>query len=256
LNSDARSVVGRASTVLHAFSPDHPILNLGELAEHTNLPKSTAHRLATTLVDCGILQRYGAFGYCISSWMHDVGLLAPARYRLTSAAAPFVHELYERTRATVHLGAFSSAWPLYLDKVSSHGGPAPFTRPGSRFPMHSTALGKSLAAFSADASEELLAEDRYPRYTQRTVTTPLALSRELDEVRAEQASYDREETVTGVSCVAVPVFDHYGRCIAALSVCDSTVRLHERRTLTALRIAADSIRRVYTDPQAAGPGPS
>jgi IclR family transcriptional regulator, acetate operon repressor len=252
LNS-ARSVLGRASALLQAFSPERPILSLGDLAACANLPKSTTHRIAATLVGCGVLQRYGAFGYCVGSWLHDIGMLAPARYRLTTAAAPFLHELHEQTRATVHLGVCSPSGPLYLDKVSRYGGPASFTRPGSHFPMHSTALGKSLAAFTSAAGDDLLAESGYRRLTPRTVTSPQALARELAAVRADQLSHDREETVRGISCIAVPVFDHFGHCLAAISVCTPTVRLDERRTTTALRRAAQNVGRVYGDPGATRP---
>jgi DNA-binding IclR family transcriptional regulator len=251
LNS-ARSVLGRASALLQAFSPERPILSLGDLAACANLPKSTTHRIAATLVGCGVLQRYGTFGYCVGPWLHDIGLLAPSRYRLTTAAAPFLHELYEQTRATVHLGVCSETGPIYLDKVSRYGGPASFTRPGSHFPMHSTALGKSLAAFT-DAHEDLLAESAYRRYTQRTVTSPRELARELDAVRSDQLSHDREETVPGISCVGMPVFDQFGHCLAAISVCAPTVRLEERRAVTALRRAAQNIGRVYGDPASARP---
>lgn len=251
LNS-ARSVLGRASALLQAFSPERPILSLGDLAACANLPKSTTHRIAATLVGCGVLQRYGTFGYCVGSWLHDIGMLAPTRYRLTSAAAPFLHELHEQTRATVHLGVCSPTGPLYLDKVSRYGGPAPYTRPGSHFPMHSTALGKSLAAFT-DAHEELLAESGYRRFTQRTVTSPRELAREIDSVRADQISHDREETVPGISCVGIPVFDQFGQCLAAISICAPTVRLDERRSVTALRRAAQNIGRVYGDPGMARP---
>jgi DNA-binding IclR family transcriptional regulator len=242
----ARSVLIRASALLQAFSPERPVLSLGDLAACANLPKSTTHRIAATLVGCGLLQRYGTFGYCVGSWLHDVGMLAPARYRLTSAAAPFLHEVHERTRATVHLGVCSPAGPLYLDKVSRYGGPASFTRPGSHFPVHSTALGKVLAAF-ADDGGELLARSGCPRFTQRTVTSRRELARELDSVRENHVSYDREETVPGISCVGMPVFDHSGECLAAISACAPTVRLDERRSVAALRRAAQNIRRAYGD---------
>jgi DNA-binding IclR family transcriptional regulator len=173
-------------------------------------------------------------------------MLAPARSRLTSAAAPFLHELHEQTRATVHLGVCSPAGPLYLDKVSRHGGPAPFTRPGSHFPVHSTALGKVLAAF-ADGGEELLAGSACGRFTKRTVTSRRELARELEAVRDHHVGYDREETVPGISCVGMPVFDHAGECLAAISVCLPTVQLDERRSVTALRRAARNIGRAYGD---------
>jgi DNA-binding IclR family transcriptional regulator len=114
--------------------------------------------------------------------------------------------------------------------------------------MHSTALGKSLAAFSDAAGEDLLDEGTFKRYTSRTMTTSSVLARELDGVRGEQMSHDREETVPGISCLAVPIFDHFGMCIASISLCAPTVRLNERRSVAALRRAAQNIGRAYNDP--------
>ena len=245
--SSGRSVLDRAFTLLRAFSSDRPILSLGDLATFANLPKSTTHRLAATLVNCGALQRYGALGYCVGSWLHDVGMLAPIRYRLTVAATPFLHELHEQTRATVHLGVASSAGPLYLEKISHYGGPASFTRPGSHFPSHSTALGKSLAAFSDEMGQTLLAQPRYHRYTVRTLTAPRLLEHELDTVRFDQLSRDSEETVPGLSCVGAPVFNHFGVCVAAISVCAPTGQLNDRRVTSAVRRAAQNIGRAYSN---------
>jgi IclR family acetate operon transcriptional repressor len=249
-----RSVLDRAFTLLRAFSSDRPILSLGDLAAFANLPKSTTHRLAATLVGCGALQRYGALGYCVGSWLHDVGMLAPMRHRLTIAATPFLHELHEQTRATVHLGVSSPGGPLYLDKISHYGGPASFTRPGSHFPIHSTAVGKSLVAFSDEAGATVLAQRRYKRFTHRTLTVPGLLQRELDTVRSEQLSRDSEETVPGLSCVGAPVFDHFGVCVAAISVCAPTAQLNERRAASAVRRAAVNIGRAYSSSSQAPAG--
>jgi DNA-binding IclR family transcriptional regulator len=248
--ASGRSVLDRAFTLLRAFSADRPILSLGDLATFANLPKSTTHRLAATLVGCGALQRYGALGYCVGSWLHDIGMLAPMRYRLTLAAGPFLHELHEQTRATVHLAVLSADGPLYMEKISHYSGPAGFTRPGSHFPSHSTALGKSLTAFTPEANEALLAQPRYKRFTPRTMIAPAPLARELDAIRSEQLSHDREETVPGLSCVAAPVFDHFGVCVAAISVCAPTSQLNERRAESSVRRAAVNIGRAYTNASA------
>jgi DNA-binding IclR family transcriptional regulator len=244
----SRSVLGRAFALLQAFSMERPVLSLGDLAGCANLPKSTTHRLAASLVSCGALQRYGDFGYCVGSWLHDVGMLAPSRFRLMSAAAPFLHELHERTRGTVHLAVSSPGGPLYLDKVSHHGGAAVLTRPGSHFPAHSTALGKCLLAFSDESRNEILRQPGYRRYTQRTLVLPQQLAKDLARVRAEQLGRDQEETVPGLSCIGAPILNRNGVCIAAMSVCVPTVQLNERLMSGAVRRAALGIGRSYTAP--------
>ncbi len=239
----ARSVLARAFSLLEAFTSERPVLSLGELAAFAALPKSTTHRIAASLVDCGALQRHGSLGYSVGAWLHDVGMLSPARARLLAASTPFIHELHEQTRATAHLGVLSPMGPLYLDKVGGNSSPALFTRPGSTFPTHSTALGKCLLAMTPDATADVANTSALRRFTQRTLVTPQQLTMELSRIREEHLGHDREETLDGISCIGAPVLNHSGLCVAAISVCTPTGRLNERRTAQLVQRAASNIER-------------
>jgi hypothetical protein len=54
-----KSVIGRSLRILEAISRVGRPLSLAVLAEVTNLPKSTAFRVAGQLVDVGVLERRG-----------------------------------------------------------------------------------------------------------------------------------------------------------------------------------------------------
>ena len=237
----SKSVVSRAFSLLQAFSTERPVLSLGALADYAHLPKSTTHRIAASLVDCGALQRYGSIGYCVGSSLHDIGLLSPSRSALTGVAKPFLHELHEQTRMAVHLGVHTPTGGLYLDKVHRCGGLSLTTKPGRHFPVHSTALGKSLLAFIESAAQPVLDRGRLPRFTPRTLTNSDQLAKELESARADHLTYDREETVPGVSCIAAPVIDKFGVCIAAISVCGPSSQLNELRSASALRRTARDV---------------
>ncbi len=238
-----RSVLARAFLLLQAFSADRPVRSLGELAEFANLPKSTTHRIAAVLVGCGALQRHGKLGYSVGAWLHDLGMLSPARARLMAASTPFIHELHEQTHATVHLGILAASGPLCLDKIGGYAGPALFTRPGSSFPAHSTALGKCLLAMDRDASRAVLGGPALRRYTQRTMVAPRHLAAELVRVKEEHLGHDSEETVDGITCVAAPILDRFGECVAAISVSAPTSRIRQRPTTVLVQRAADNVER-------------
>ena len=53
------------------------------------------------------------------------------------------------------------------------------------------------------------------------------MSEEIDLIIAEGRSYDREEHVDGMQCVAAPVFGEFGAPICALSVSGPSVRVTE-----------------------------
>ena len=86
-------------------------------------------------------------------------------------------------------------------------------------PMHCTALGKVLLAFSVDGGRAFLSRSSpFGALTAHTITEPDALRRELNTVRADQLAYDREEAAIGLVCVAAPIFDTDATLAAALSV--------------------------------------
>lgn len=52
-DAERRSVLGAAAALLNAFTETEPVLSLGQLTERTGLARSTAHRLAESLVTIG-----------------------------------------------------------------------------------------------------------------------------------------------------------------------------------------------------------
>ena len=63
--------------------------------------------------------------------------------------------------------------------------------------------------------------------TRKTLGSRASLSEEIDCIIAEGRSYDREEHVDGMQCVAAPVFGELGAPICALSVSGPSVRVTE-----------------------------
>ena len=223
----AKSVVARAFALLDAFSAQEPFFTLGELSERANLPRSTTHRLATMLVKLGALQRRGNLGYIVGARMFDVGLLAPVRSRLLTAAEPYLHQLHETTRGTVHLASWSGERPIYLDKVSQPGELRVPSRLGAPVALHATALGKCLVAFTPDRT---FADDRASlrRFTRHTVTNAHSLTRDIEVIRGTRIGRDNEESVLGITCIGSPIIDRHGECVAAISISVPTGRLRAR----------------------------
>jgi len=85
---------------------------------------------------------------------------------------------------------------------------------GTLAPLHCTALGKSLLAFSTEAvfPSELQA------FTPRTITDAETLRRHLEQVRQQGYAVDDEEYDFGVRCVAAPVFDYRGKAVGAIGI--------------------------------------
>ena len=99
---------------------------------------------------------------------------------------------------------------------------------GSLSPLHASGAGKALlAALGQEERAELLDQLNFDAMTQNTLGSPTSLSEEIDRIIAEGRSYDREEHVNGMKCVAAPVFGELGAPICALSVSGPSVRVTE-----------------------------
>jgi IclR family transcriptional regulator, acetate operon repressor len=236
------SVLGRAFTLLTAFRPGDEDLSLAELCRRTGISKPTAHRLLTELVEWDAVRRT-ARGYHLGMALFELGQLAPRQRSLREAAAPFLSDLFEATRETVHLAVPDGTDVLYVQKIDARGAPTVPSRVGGRMPAHCTGVGKALLAFSPpDLLAAVLARG-LQRRTPRTVIAPGLLKKELAAVRDRGVAEEHEESTVGIACVAAPVLDRDGTAVAAVSITGWANRIDTSRLAPAVRTAALGISR-------------
>ena len=84
---------------------------------------------------------------------------------------------------------------------------------------HCSALGKVLLSHLSEQQVRAIVDRTgLPARTAATITDVESLLRELEGARARGFAVDDEEDCEGVFCVAAPVFDRRGACVAAISV--------------------------------------
>ena len=121
-------------------------------------------------------------------------------------ALPVLEELAAATGESVNLGIRSGSDVLVVLDVASDQ-PLRFSQaPGTRIPLHTSAMGKCLLAFTDDPAAAVVAPARRsPRATERTITSPAALLDELERTRERGWALNDEERNPGVRAVAAPV---------------------------------------------------
>lgn len=194
-------------------------LALSELAARLGQPLATAHRLAATLVEAGFAEqdsasrRYRIAGKAL--WAGAAYLRSSPVYR----AAFLVMQEAARTGAgLIHLGALDGDWVLYLHTVGSPSQLYLYADTGERRPLHATGLGKAILAWQPAELVSRIASQKLQRFTKRTICSANELKEELRATRQRGYAIDDEEGVTGLRCVAAPIFDASGRSVAALSM--------------------------------------
>jgi DNA-binding IclR family transcriptional regulator len=202
--------------ILSSYSEEG--ISLIELSSSLNMPKSTVHRYLATLLELRLAERTGDDRFRLGTRVIELAGSYLAGSDLRKESESVLDEMAEKTGETVHLAVPSGAEVVYIAKVESRHTLRMFSYIGARLPMHCTALGKSILAFSADERvREVLPELSNPR-TPHTITSEQALLQELDRIRVQGFALDNEENETGICCVGAPILDYTGQAIAAMSV--------------------------------------
>ncbi|ABW12306.1 transcriptional regulator, IclR family [Parafrankia sp. EAN1pec] len=231
----------KAMWILEAFRPSGGPFRLAELVERSGLTKTTVHRLSAELVEIGLLERV-AVGYRLGPKLFELGAIVPPRRDLRDAARPFMQDLFEATRETVHLAARDGLDAVYVEKIHGRDRREMPSQVGGALPLTCTGVGKALLAFGG---EELLAEvlSRPLRVlTPNSLRDPERLRIEIEQVQIAGIAYEQQESMPGLSCVAVPVLVD-GLAVAALSVSVPVARFRPSRLAPALRAASFGVAR-------------
>ncbi|NLT26192.1 MAG: IclR family transcriptional regulator [Microbacteriaceae bacterium] len=217
---DDRNAIDKALALLNAFGDDANVgVGVSELARRTGLSKSTAFRILTVLQRNGAVERAGS-AYRLGRVVQGGGAErteSPELTRLRDLLTPFLADMYEASRQTVHLAALDGDRVVYLNKLHGHMSMRSPTRIGGTAPAYCTGVGKVLLAWDADATELALAGELAP-WTPNTITDADALRTELERVRRTGVAFDREEIVSGLTCIAAPIMGPNETPVAAMSV--------------------------------------
>jgi DNA-binding IclR family transcriptional regulator len=236
------SVLGKVRLILEAFRIDDGDISLAELARRTALPKATVHRICAELVAWGALERVGA-RYRLGLRLFEIGQRVPRQRVLREAALPYLEDLVLATNETVHCAVMDGGEVFYIEKLSGHRTVTRPSRMAGRMPMHCTATGKALLAFSPKETVDSVLRAGLPRRTPHSITSPLRLRAELETIRASGVAAEREECRIGFLSVAAPVFGHHSILTGAISVTAPTSRTSVERLTPSVRAAASAISR-------------
>ena len=230
----------------HVAGSPAPVEVLDIIAK-LKLPKATAYRLVDWFVTQGYLLREpGRRRLMVGPKLANLAFGALSSSMRNDAPHVVLQRLVHTLNETCNIGTLLNGEVVYLDRVEAEHWPLRLHyTSGSRVPLHCSAIGKlflSLAA--APRRRRLLQSLELRRFTENTIVDGPRLEAELTQIRKEQVSFDREEYLIGVVCMAVPVTGRNGEILAALAVQAPEARLNvqtARRHLPALRSAATEL---------------
>ncbi len=236
----------RGLRILDALAEADGDLGMQEISRRVDLNISTVFRLIQTLEECGLVgkdRETGRYrvGMKLLGWSSRVLQAMDIRRQAT----PFLQELNEETRETVHLTVRDGDAAMYAVKFDS---PIPlriYSELGKRAPLHCTGVGKVLLAFtSREDRHSWLQRNSLHKFTQSTITEKKRLEKELGKISSQGYALDNEEHEPHVRCVAAPVFDYTGNIVAAISVTVPSVRMTKNRIAVLIRSVKETAEKI------------
>ncbi|MBU8878050.1 IclR family transcriptional regulator [Bacillus sp. FJAT-29790] len=223
--------VSRALDIIMLVSMRKGGLGVTEIANQIDINKSSVYRILSTLVQYGYVEQDKETGrYKLGYKFLEVSSKLLESIDLREEARPFLQELENETNEVIHLVVYDQGEVVYIEKLEGNETLRMHSKVGKRAPMHCTSVGKAiLAHLPSSIVLDILERKGMPVHTDKTITDKETFLQELSSVRKSGFALDLEENEYGITCIAVPIFDHLGKVIAAVSISGTTMRMADDR---------------------------
>lgn len=207
---------------------EHDGARVTELAQELDLAKSTVHRQLSTLCSLGYAVKEGE-EYQVGLRFLEIGEYARYRPEVSEIAEPLIEQLANETGERAQFIVEEHGRGVFLHVAEGDRGVKADRHPGKLRYLHSGASGKTiLAHMSRERVEEIIDQWGLPAETNNTITSRTELYRELENVRERGYATNKEESITGLWAVGVPVIVD-GEPVGAFSISGPRYRLESNR---------------------------
>ncbi|MDR0137578.1 IclR family transcriptional regulator [Metabacillus idriensis] len=223
--------VSRALDIITLVSLKKGGLGVTEIANQIDINKSSVYRILSTLVQYGYIEQDAETGkYKLGYKFLEISSKLLESIDLRAEARMYLQELENETNEVIHLVVYDQGEVVYIEKLDGSETLRMHSKVGKRAPMHCTSVGKAILAYlPSSVVLDILERKGLPMHTDKTITNKEDFLLELNSVRQKGYALDLEENENGITCIAVPIFDHMGNAIAAVSISGPTIRMTEER---------------------------
>jgi len=210
------ATVEKALDVLFHLHHAETALGLSEIGRALGLPKSSCHRLLTSLLNREVVERDAAGHYRPGLALLSLGIGAQGREPVVAAARPILEAEVTELGETVFVVGMRRGQLRVLDKLEGSGFLRAAPGVGDVIPNDVTAVGKLYRVFGDptefEPEEAVVAVDPIER----------------DEVRRRGYALNRDAWIDGLSVLGVPIWQQEGgsarRLVATLALAAATAR--------------------------------
>ncbi|SIS24900.1 transcriptional regulator, IclR family [Bacillus velezensis] len=219
----------KSMELLHLFLTE-PSLSLNELVSLSEMPKTSVHRMASSLEETGFLTRAADGRYQLGLIFLQFGQLVSERLDIRKIAKPIMEELCGEVDEAVQLIMRDGDEAIYVEKIEGTQTVRLYTAIGRRSPLYAGACARSILSF--------LPKEEIDTYIQKTKLAAIASGTMTDRAellhsieRSLQSGYtiSYSELEDYTAAIGAPIFNHEGKVAAGISIAGFEARFSEDR---------------------------
>lgn len=196
-------------------------LSITEICQQLGYGKGTVHRILGTLKDRKFVQQAPITKlYRLGPRTLSIGSPSRKENYLRKTMEPYLRKLHVECGETVNAAVNDYNEIRYIFRLESEEMLRISTSSGARFPVHCSATGKIFLSYLSDADIRRIhgGKESLKKMTDRSITSVTKLIKAIELVRKTRVAFDDEEALDGVYCLAAPILDSKGECLASISI--------------------------------------
>lgn len=238
-NSELSSVKN-ALRILRSFTMENNQKGVLEISRELGISKSSVHRILQTLATEGFVKKArGSSKYELGLSVVELNSIYLHHLDIYEESHNSLIELTKKTGETSHLAVLENENIVYLNKVEfspSHGIKSHI---GHHNYIHCTGTGKVLLAYSEPDVLNRILQKPLERVTDKTITDPQVLLKELEKVKSLGYGIARGESRDQITSIAVPIKNYKGNVIAAINLVGQSGRFNDEKIKYYLNLLLD-----------------
>lgn len=240
--------VRRALDIFELMLRQAKPVTMAQIIRELSIPKSTAYELIRTLTEANYVTSSGrGGGLFLGRKLLELGMAYRSQVDILRDGSVIAEELRNETGETVQLSVLEGDLMMVLHKIEGVHPLRIISQVGSRVPVNWAAAGRLLVSDLDDrALERLLSATVRQSPTGKAIEDVKKLIAQIRRFRRQGYATELNEANAHAGCIAAPVLDASGRCIAALSVVVPEQRLakpNRERLIASVIKAAEKLSR-------------
>ncbi|KIZ47307.1 MULTISPECIES: IclR family transcriptional regulator [Rhodopseudomonas] len=191
---------------------------LRQIATAADMNKSTVHRLLQSFTKYGFVEAHEGGAYGLGSASLLLARAALGRNAMLAAAIPIMRDIAQQTNETVSLSERRDLFNVTIYEIESTQPIRYANKLGNAAPLHISAGGRVVLAFSDPSVQAAVFDQKLERITAKSIVDPTKLRTKLAEVKKAGFAISSGERVVGTNSISVPILKSDGYAHGAMSI--------------------------------------